>query len=290
MYHSLLSVFLFGMTSGMHVSADQLAIAQLTIAPPSAQEISIEDDLSASGVVVMDRHSGNILFAKEANIQRPMASITKLMTALLIVEKGGLDKIVTVRKGIENVGGNTIGLASGDRFAVRSLLSALLITSANDAAVVLAEYHSGSVSAFADAMNERAAQLGLHDTSYANPTGFDHQNQYSTPRDIAWLMQHVLQEPEIAKRMEKRWARITSMAGKQIALNHTHALLHDSEMPVASGKTGTTSKAGECLVSLVESSDRQYITVLLQSDGRYADMEVLLDVLVEEGAEVVAAR
>jgi D-alanyl-D-alanine carboxypeptidase len=208
-----------------------------------------------------------------------MASLTKLMTALLIVENHELDEWVTVPDDIAQVDGNHVSLRAGDQFTVGDLLSALLIPSANDAAVTLAQYHSGSVETFVTEMNDRARQLGLHDTQYANPSGMDHLNQYSTPQDVAWLARFVLGKPEIAQRMATAGASIRSRQGREITLFHTHAFLHQAGSPVVAGKTGTTVGAGECLVSVVDDGQRQYLVVVLRSADRFEDLRRILRAL-----------
>lgn len=278
MYASLLSVLLIGMVPiGARVGIPN-GIGQLAIAPPSPP-VALAGRLSASGVLLMDARSGQVVYERDGRVRRSMASITKLMTALLIVENHDMDEIVVIPQGIEDIVGNKVHLPSGERFRVGDLLSALLISSANDAAVVLAEYHSGSVSAFVDAMNARATQLGMTNTSYANPAGLDSVAQYSTPRDTAVLTSFILRQPDIAKRMGRRWQRVYSLEGTELALNHTHALLHAASSPVVAGKTGTTDNAGQCLVSLIEQNGRQYIIVLFHSRERYADMKAILEAM-----------
>ena len=306
MYSSLISVLLLGMWPGVPVTAEQLHASSIDIAPPT-QSIRVDQHLSASGVLILDAESGETVFAKQGAIKRPMASITKLMTALIIVENHDVRELVTIPRGAPEVIGAKVYLPAGEQFTVGSLLSALLISSANDAAIALAHHHSGSTEAFVAAMNTRAEKLGLLNTSYANPTGLDSVRQYSTPREIAFLAKSALQEPEIAKRMQRRWDRIYSMQGTDIPLNHTHALLHtqpgrsstggsavhaaasastlatDAEHRsmsyVSAGKTGTTYAAGECLVSVVEHKKREYIVVLLHSGSRYADLRIILETM-----------
>jgi len=277
MYASLLSVLLLGVIPLSSAAAQHLLIERIAIAPP-APSLALHGHLSASGVLVLDAQSGQVVFSQQANVERPMASITKLMTALIIAENHELDEIVTISEGAEDVIGTKAYLSPGERYSVGNLLSAVLIASANDAANVLAQFHSGSVTAFVAAMNERAAQLGLQHTSYADPIGLDHEGQFSTPRDIAWLTKYVYEQPALAERMGKRSQRIVSLGGEDITLYHTHALLHQFEQ-ITAGKTGTTDQARQCLVSVVEQSGRQFVVVLFYSDERYADMQVILEAL-----------
>jgi len=258
-------------------------LQEMRIAPP-AESLTIHKRLSASGILVMDITTGQTLFDSQGDIERPMASLTKLMTALLIVEHHKLDEWVPIPKVVTETQGNVAYLPEGEKFTVGDLLSALLIASANDAAAALANYHSGSTEAFVKEMNARAASLGLSGTQYANPSGLDHPRQWSTPRDLAILTSFVLREPAIRERMGKRGAVIVSRGGQEIKLAHTHALLRAGAPGVMAGKTGTTGAAGQCLVSVVEKDNRQYVVVLLHSQQRYVDMQTLLaNLLGNEG-------
>jgi len=281
MYGSLLSVLLMGIWPMVNaVGQDQgINISALAIASP-APTLSLQQNLSASGTLILDAESGQIVYASQASVRRPMASITKLMTALIIAENHEMDELVKIPVNATNVLGNKAYLDAGERFTVGDLLSALLISSANDAAITLAQYHSGSVEDFVAQMNERGTQLGLKDTSYADPIGLDHLDQYSTPRDIAWLTKFARSNPLIAERMESQWETITSREGTEIPLSHTHALLHASSGVVA-GKTGTTGDAKQCLVSVFESGGREYIIVLLRSGNRYGDMSIIMSTMDE---------
>ena len=297
MYSTLLSILTFGMVSLSVPSMIAGSTLNIDIAPP-AEPIDIASHLSASGVVIYDLHSGQSLFSLDESDKRPMASLTKLMTALIIVENHDLSEVVTIQLSGGDVDGNVAYLPHGERFTVGSLLSAVLISSANDAARELALYHSGSVEAFVSQMNERSEALGLQSTSFANASGLDHPDQWSTPRDIALLTRFAFRHPEIAQRMGKRGSRIWSREGTVIDLVHTHTLLHalhpstaqSTEGPrILAGKTGTTDGAGQCLVSVVEKDDRNLLIVLLNSHQRYEDMRAIMASL-DDDVEVLAQR
>lgn len=285
MYSSVLSVLLMGLIPVLGVeSHDALSLRDVPIASPSPlmrqakATVTFPDMYSASGVLVMDFDSGQVLFERGAGEQRHMASLTKLMTAIVIIENHDLDEWVTVPKGISSVGGSTAYLPEGEQFTVGDLLSASLIASANDAAATLAIFHSGSAAAFVQEMNRRASTMGLRHTSFANPIGLDDEHQISTPRDIAWLSTFALRNPEIHKRLAQRGFRIQSKQGTVAYLTHTHAFMH-ADTGVIAGKTGTTDGANECLMSLVEVGDRTYLVVIMNSLQRYKDMRSILDAL-----------
>ncbi len=278
MYSALLSVLMLGMWPSATATDSAPPLAHLLVSPP-AEQVHITQRLSASGALIIDRESAQVAYAKQADVQRSMASLTKLMTALVIVENHDLDEVVTIPSSVSEVVGNKAYLPPGEDFTVGDLLSALLIPSGNDAAFVLALYHSGSIDGFVEEMNQRAVALGLEGTSYANPSGLDALNQHSTPRDIALLTSYALRFEAIRSRLSQPWARIYSRSGEEVALNHTHVLLHDTDSPVIAGKTGTTDDAGQCLMSLVEIGGREYIVVLLHSDNRYGDMRAVLSAM-----------
>lgn len=288
MYSPILS-FLFMGVLPFHggIGPGESPLERVHIAPPTLRASASNDEgyrglslqLSASGVLIIDRESGQSLLAMDARTPRPMASLTKIMTALLIVEHHAMEEWVTIPLGVKAVGGENLHLEPGQQFTVGDLLSAMLIGSANDAAVTLAMYHSGSLEAFVVTMNARARELGLQHTSYQNPVGFDAEMQLSTPQDIAWLTMFALRSEEIRRRMGMRGAIFQSRSGNTMTVTHTHALLH-AESGVIAGKTGTTPGARQCLLSVIRGSDeREYIVVLLRSLNRYADMRAIVRAL-----------
>lgn len=282
MYGPLLSVLLMGMIPVWGLEADVRPLTrELTVSRPA---VGVEakatlrvtlDPVTASGIIITDLESGQSIFERNADVSRPMASLTKLMTALIIVENHKLDAPVTVPMDIlKTIGNDDDHLPPGDVFAVGDLLSAMLISSSNDAAVALARFHSGTVAEFAKVMNARAKALGLRQTSYDNPIGLDAPLQDSTPRDLAWLATYVLRYQDIRTRMGIPEMRIKSANDFSMLLSHTHQLLHEDSFVIA-GKTGTTDAAGQCLLSIVEVHGRRYVIVLLHSEDRYRDMRAI---------------
>lgn len=290
-----LSILLMGMIPvwNMHDSAVSMP-ARLGVVPPSSADratlSALDGILTASGAIIVDLDSAQTVYARNTHTARPMASLTKLMTALIIAEHQRLDEYVAIPPEVTQVVGTKAWLIPGERFRIGDLLSALLIESANDAAYTLAVHHSGSTEAFVEEMNDRAQALGLLHTSYKNPSGLDETQQESSPRDLAWLAMYVMNIPAIAERMGTPYAEIISASGKKLALSHTHQLLHPDdggesadlhEQAVVAGKTGTTDAAGQCLLSIVEANGRRYIAILLHSRDRYADMRKVLATLIQ---------
>ncbi len=285
MFASVLSVLLMGMLPVLGLPGpERVTLQAFAIAAPSPylvaeprMQLAIAERFSASGVLVLDLESGQVVYARDSGTERPMASLTKLMTAILIVERHDLSEWVTVPKIPMPGGGEHLPL--GQEFTVGDLLTALLVASDNDAAVALALHDAGTIEAFVQSMNERTVPLGLRHTSFANPVGLDDPRQWSTPLDLAWLTRAALRYPEIASRMGKPGATIRSRQGQTVYLTHTHALLHIEGSSVIAGKTGTTLDAGQCLISVVAVRNHRYIIVLLKSLERYKDTQAIIDAL-----------
>lgn len=239
-------------------------------APSSIKERLKPPQLSASGALLLDTESGEEIFSLEPDKKRPMASLTKIMTALLILERFGLQESVVVPPIADHIRGSSVGFQMGQRLPVASMLKALLLPSANDAAYALAVFHSHTVSAFVDAMNERAVSLGLRSTKFKDPTGLRSEDQYSTPRDLAWLTLAALKNDFFRSTVSQRTARIIASNGTEFDLRNTNEMLHYNE-DVFGVKTGTTDEAGECLIILFREGDHTYLLVLLQSAERYTD-------------------
>jgi D-alanyl-D-alanine carboxypeptidase (penicillin-binding protein 5/6) len=285
MYGTVLSVLLMGLLPVMDAPlASDVPLDTLPIASPSPLDAgtpgvsALGQSVTASGVLVLDLQSGQLLYGRGQSARRAMGSLTKLMTAIIIAENHSLDEQVTVTREATAVEGSKAHLVAGQTYSVGDMLTALLLPSGNDAATALALFHSGSVAAFVQEMNMRARELGLKNTAFINPTGLDGTGQWSTPQDLAWLASFDWRIPAIRERMSMPDAVITSASGRTIALSHTHELMHQ-QSPVVAGKTGTTDGAGQCLLSVVEEGDRQYLVVLLGSHERYVDMRALLRTL-----------
>jgi D-alanyl-D-alanine carboxypeptidase (penicillin-binding protein 5/6) len=204
----------------------------------------------ADAAIVVDGRDGDPMFRKNAAERRSVASTTKLMTALLTLERARPREVFTAADYDAAPVESQIGLRGGERMAVRDLLEALLLESANDAAATLAEGVSGSVEEFVADMNERAAELGLEDTSYANPIGFDDPRAYSTAADLAALTLELLRRPRFARVVDMPAAELeTGARPRTIDNRNTLVASH----PFVSGvKTGHTLGAGYVLIGAAE--------------------------------------
>lgn len=252
-----------------------IEVMQVSAPAPLAKKLSLPPTVSASGVLLLDLQSGQELLSRHPDQRRPMASLTKIMTALLILERHNLQEIVLVPAIADQIRGSTIGVKPGERFTIGSLLKALLIPSANDIAYTLAISDSHSVAAFVLQMNTRAQSLGLTNTHFLNPAGLDNPEQYSSPRDLGWLTIAALRNPDFSRIVALRTARIADGDGREFDLRNTNDLLQENEH-VSGVKTGTTEAAGECLIVRFEEQGHPYLLILLGSRDRYTDSLYIL--------------
>ena len=212
-----------------------------------------------------------MLYEKNADEKRLIASLTKIMTALVVLERTNPDEPVAVRAEWTDVEGSKMGLVPGETLTVRDLLYGLLLASGNDAALALACYTAGSVEAFAELMNEKAAELGLRSTSFENPHGLDGPAQYSTARDVAALAAAAMSNAEFAAIAGTRAAQV---AGRTL-VNHNKLL--DTLDGAVGVKTGYTDAAGRTLVSCVEREGMRLICVTLRDADDWNDHAALCE-------------
>jgi D-alanyl-D-alanine carboxypeptidase (penicillin-binding protein 5/6) len=224
--------------------------------------------LSAKAFLLYDLNAAQTLYQQQADVALPPASLTKLMTALLVLEADRLNEQVTVR-GSDLVGGATMGLQVGERLTVAELLRGLLIPSGNDAATALARHSGGSVAAFVEQMNQRGQQLGLTQTHFVNPHGLDAPGHVTSATDLLTITRQVLAYP-LAQEIVATSA--ATVAGHR--LRNTNELL--TTYPGANGvKTGTSDAAGQCLIASIAEEGQRVLIILLGSQDRYQDARAL---------------
>ena len=231
--------------------------------------------ISSLSAVVYEPQSGTVLYEKAGDIPRPMASTTKLMTALLASERLDAESTVTVPELALPVEGSQIGLAVGDTITVRDLLAGLLLASGNDTANVLALSMADSLPAFAVLMNKRAAALGMTHTTFVTPSGLDGGDHSASARDMALLGAAVLKQPLLAQLCAAKTASLTVSGKKMTVKNHNKLLtLTDGCIGL---KTGFTKKAGRCLVSAVQRDGITLIVATLNGGDYWNDHLALYD-------------
>lgn len=217
------------------------------------------------------------VWSQGANRRLPPASLTKMMTALLVMERVDFAEVVTVSPAAAAATGSRLRLRAGDRLRVGDLLAAILLNSANDAAHALADHVAGSEENFAVLMNRKAAELGMHNTRFANSTGHDHPQHYSTAVDLARLTEAALAYAPFRGMVGLADMEIGTIDGERLfKLKSTNRLLGSYEGLVG-GKTGFTAKAGPCLVVVAEREQARVLVVLLNSRSRWNSAPVILD-------------
>jgi D-alanyl-D-alanine carboxypeptidase (penicillin-binding protein 5/6) len=245
-------------------------LAVVATAPEAAAAAqSPAPSVAAPSAIVIDRVTGRVLYAKDVHRERPMASCTKIMTALLVVERRpDLSKYLVAPAGTGTASG--IGLKPGDRITVKEALLALMVKSANDAAFVLACRVGGSQSGFVDLMNRRAAELGLHDTHFRNPTGSRRDaGHYSSVYDLARLGRYAMREPAFRDLVDRHRAVIRWSPGHEVPVISNNLLL---TRDWADGiKCGNTPAAGYCLVGSGRPGLRSLVTATLGAPARDVD-------------------
>ncbi len=234
-------------------------------------------NVTAHSAVLMDMKTGDILYARDASKKRPIASTTKILTAILALELADMNEISTVSEKADRVGESTIHLNKGDRIKLGELVEGALIRSGNDACVAIAEQAVGSLDEFIRLMNLKAVSLGAIDSHFANPHGLPDPNHYSTAYDLAVITRYALGNPEFSRIVAQKVATISFQdPPKSQSANNTNQLLFS--YPLADGvKTGTTNAAGKCLVASATKDDRRLICVVLDAPDRFGDARRLLE-------------
>lgn len=249
--------------------------------------------INAEAYAVMERGSKELLFAKNLTVQLPIASITKIMTAVVARKKGKLDQELTVDYFASHIGEAVMGLSEGETVTVEDLLHGIMLPSGNDAAETLAEGLGKGRSAFIKEMNEEALRLGLFDTYFFNPTGLDGDDlkttSFSTSLDLLALTNYALNDGTFAKIVATYEKIIPYVEGKHKAFFLYNILQFDRAYPGIKGvKPGITDFAGETLVSYAENGGRQIIVVLLGTQNSKDEVVKLYDYIFGKlGVEVV---
>ncbi len=239
--------------------------------------------LKSESAILMDASSGKILYEKNIDERLPMASMTKIMSMLIImenIENGSLDyeDKVLISDAASGMGGSQVFLQAGEEYLVNDLLKCIAISSANDAVVAMAEKISGSVDAFVGLMNDKAKELGLKNTHFANPHGLDNEDHYSTAYDMAVMAKELLKYEDILKYTSIYEDYLTKPDGSQIWLVNTNRLVRFYD-GVDGLKTGYTTEAGYCLTATAKKNNFRLISVVMKSssaEARSSDTSTLL--------------
>lgn len=218
--------------------------------------------ISAGAAIVLDTVSGRVLYEKNAYTRRSIASTTKIMTAIVAIENGNDDEDVIVSKRAATISGSQVNIKEGKTYKLGDLMYAMMLRSGNDAAIAIAEHVGGSVEAFAEMMNRKAAEIGATNTNFVTPHGLDDPQHYSTPYDLALITQYALKNEKFCKIVG---TKNSNFEGEDIT--NTNEML--GLYPGADGvKTGYTGQAGRCLVTSVTQNGWRIISVVLNCASR----------------------
>lgn len=256
-------------------SFDQIAAPTFV---PIPQKISSSGDapIQAQAGLVYDIGSAQYLASKDIDSQRSVASLAKILTAIIIMRDHRVDEIMTVPDNLPvDSDVQSIGIHPGEQFRIDQALRALLIYSAGDMAQALAVWDAGSMDKFADKMNTLAGEWGLTNSHFSNSIGLDDTKQYSSARDLTRLSQIALHSPLFTQLVNTKQAEITDTTGKTYRLTNTNELLAQAD--IFGIKTGTTGGAGETYIALAKRDGHELICVVLHSPDRFQDCKNMLD-------------
>lgn len=249
-------------------------LVTLTPVLPAHAAYNAEVEFESDIVYMESLDQGTVIFNKNADKKTPMASLTKITTAMVVLEKADdLQRVCTVTQDeldeLAGTNSSTAGLVDGEQLTVEQLLYLLMVHSANEAAIILAHEFSGTTAAFVEEMNAYAAKLGCKDTHYLNPHGLDAEGHYTTARDLALIIRHALQNDEFTKIVGTPVYEMEATNKRNATkYNNTNSLLvpgsYYSYTPCKGIKTGTTAEAGYCLASYASQNGYTYLTIIIQ--------------------------
>lgn len=273
--------------SSISVSASPVIDSRSDVILPPA-EIAIQSSappaysVQAAAAVLIDLNSGTDLYAKNADTELPMASLTKLMTAYVILKNHSLDEVVTVGPAVATIGGDSqrLNIKEGEQFSIREMMRGLLVYSANDVAVTLASWDAGTEQAFVDKMNDAAQELGMSRTKFANASGLDAPEHRSTARDLSVIARIMLESESVRSIVKLASSTMRTVSGKSYIVTTTNRLLTQNS-EVQGLKTGYTINAGECLIAYGVSGQKRALSVVLNSPDRFQETDSLIHLALD---------
>ena len=268
---SIIIIFIY-LLSFSYVYADDIDYVEDNISNDlliSSETANISENslnLNSKSCIILDRKSKDVLYGKNEKNKVKMASTTKIMTAIVVIENADLNKTVEISKKSASTGGSRLGLKTSDKITINHLLYGLMLCSGNDAAVALAESVAGSISSFANLMNNKAIELGLENTHFETPHGLDSDNHYTTAYELALLTDYALKNSTFSKIVGTKNYTI-NINGSPKNLTNTNELLGNLN-GVYGVKTGFTNGANRCLVTSCKRGDMDIICVVLGADTK----------------------
>ena len=277
-------ILIFTMSAFPAYADEANELEEIVIEDNEKQEIeaaassNTKPTINSRRYAIYDRLSGRCIYGKDEDKQTAMASTTKIMTSIIVVENCNLSDTVTITSKAAGTGGSRLGLHTDDKITVNDLLYGLMLRSGNDAAVALAIHVGGSIEGFADMMNKKAEELGLTNSHFVVPHGLDNEGHYTTAYELAKMADYALNIPKFKEIVSNKSATIY-INGYPKAINNTNKLL-GSVSGVYGVKTGFTNGAGRCLVSSCKRGELDIITVIIGADTnnqRTADTKELIE-------------
>ncbi len=230
----------------------------------------------AAAAILIEAKSGAILYAKNEEVRRAPASTTKMMTAIVALEKAQLNQVIQISPQAAYIHGSSIPIRPGERITLKELLEGVMLESGNNGSVAVAEGVAGSVDKFVELMNLKAKEIGALKTNFRNPHGLRAPSHYTTALDLALIARYGLVDERFARIVRRRTATMEKLSGREVKISNTNRLLWS--LQGADGvKTGTTNEAGHCLVASATRQGQQYIAVALNSPDRWGDCARMLD-------------
>ena len=249
-----------------NIDSNKTIQEQLLETSTKSEKDSSLPSINSRSAIVLDRNSNTVLFGKNENEKLKMASTTKIMTSIIVIENCNLTDTVEVSKKSAGTGGSRLGLKTGDKITVNDLLYGLMLCSGNDAAVALAEFTSGSIEGFAELMNKKVKELNLENTNFETPHGLDSANHYTTAYELALLSKYALDNETFLKIVGTKTKTIT-INGYPKTISNTNELLGNLN-GVYGIKTGFTNGANRCLVTACKRNNLDIICVVLGADTK----------------------
>jgi len=252
-----------------------------TITVTSSRPVKPALKLGSRSAVIIRASDAYVIYGKRKDKKLPNASTTKMMTALLTIERGNLNAVTSISRKAANTGWGCLGASAGTRFRVRDLLTVMLVHSSNDAAAALAEFNAGSVKKFAAKMTARAKQLGCKNTHFVNPHGLNSSRHYSSAYDLAMIQRECIKHPLYLSIIRKRYYSFSTVSSPKTHYSFytTDALLGSGISGFKGGKTGFTEQAGLCFCGVYKYNGVTYIFTVLgnsSSGGRWSDCRKIM--------------
>lgn len=233
---------------------------------------------NVDALIAKDMNSKELIFSKDAQKINQPASLTKIMTATLAIESGRMNDVVIITKEMISVEPTKAGLRVGEKFYLRDLVKAAMVMSANDAAMAIGVYlGDGDVDKFANQMNQKAKKIGMRNTNFTNPCGFDIGNHYSTAQDLLAMSEYAIKNTTFNEMAKLKRHDFQAINTKRRYAAYTHNKLLNSYKYAVGIKTGYTQKAGPCLIARAKNGNKDVLIVMLNSEQRWKNIKLILD-------------